>query len=426
MEENNVVVVSAVRTPFGKFGGTLKDIPSIDLGAMVIREHNQAPMPTVPNRPLSLVSQVLTRNSIRLIWQDASSDETGFEVWQSLNNVNYQRIAQLPAGTTTFTNTGLAGSTQYFYKVRAVNLVGPSEYSNETNATTFDFSVSVNYAAVFGNAAGWNNYPAFMNTGFVANNLVDDTGQNTGISMRIVKEFTGENNFGVNTGNNSGIFPDIVMRGAYYLDPRADAVIRFENLSFLKKYNFTFFGSRGDGASLFNRNTNYIINGVTVTLNASSNSNNIVQIKDVVPDANGTITVTVATTAGSLYGYLNALVIQAVPGSGGGGGPASREAGAPIENLSSSEGGRNNLGIDVYPNPFTDRVGMILGAEMPEGFSVQVINTTGVTVYSGEFTRMPAGQELELLFGQDLPGGVYILRVVTKGGTGTNFRLVKK
>jgi len=38
MEKNEVVVVSAVRTPFGKFGGTLRDIPSIELGAMVIRE----------------------------------------------------------------------------------------------------------------------------------------------------------------------------------------------------------------------------------------------------------------------------------------------------------------------------------------------------------------------------------------------------
>ena len=36
-ERNPVVIVSAVRTPFGKFGGSLKDIPSIDLGAMVIR-----------------------------------------------------------------------------------------------------------------------------------------------------------------------------------------------------------------------------------------------------------------------------------------------------------------------------------------------------------------------------------------------------
>jgi len=38
IKENDVVVVSAVRTPFGKFGGVLRDIPSIELGAMVIRE----------------------------------------------------------------------------------------------------------------------------------------------------------------------------------------------------------------------------------------------------------------------------------------------------------------------------------------------------------------------------------------------------
>ncbi|WP_366922219.1 thiolase family protein [Metallumcola ferriviriculae] len=38
MGEKEVVIVSAVRTPFGKFGGLLKDIPSIDLGAMVIKE----------------------------------------------------------------------------------------------------------------------------------------------------------------------------------------------------------------------------------------------------------------------------------------------------------------------------------------------------------------------------------------------------
>ncbi len=35
---DDVVVVSAVRTPFGKFGGMLKDVPSIDLGVHVVRE----------------------------------------------------------------------------------------------------------------------------------------------------------------------------------------------------------------------------------------------------------------------------------------------------------------------------------------------------------------------------------------------------
>lgn len=38
MAEKEVVIVSAVRTPFSKFGGVLKDFRSIDLGALVIRE----------------------------------------------------------------------------------------------------------------------------------------------------------------------------------------------------------------------------------------------------------------------------------------------------------------------------------------------------------------------------------------------------
>ena len=38
MDLNDIVVISAVRTPMGKFGGTLKDIPAFDLGAVAIKE----------------------------------------------------------------------------------------------------------------------------------------------------------------------------------------------------------------------------------------------------------------------------------------------------------------------------------------------------------------------------------------------------
>lgn len=38
MELNDVVAISAVRTPMGKFGGSLKNIPSFDLGAISIKE----------------------------------------------------------------------------------------------------------------------------------------------------------------------------------------------------------------------------------------------------------------------------------------------------------------------------------------------------------------------------------------------------
>jgi acetyl-CoA C-acetyltransferase len=38
MNNRDAVIVSAVRTPFGRFDGVLKDIPSIDLGVMVVKE----------------------------------------------------------------------------------------------------------------------------------------------------------------------------------------------------------------------------------------------------------------------------------------------------------------------------------------------------------------------------------------------------
>ena len=36
--KNDIVIVSAVRTPFSRFDGAMRDIPSIDLGAMVMKE----------------------------------------------------------------------------------------------------------------------------------------------------------------------------------------------------------------------------------------------------------------------------------------------------------------------------------------------------------------------------------------------------
>ncbi len=38
MDYNDAVIVSAVRTPFGRFDGVLRDVPSIDLGVMVVKE----------------------------------------------------------------------------------------------------------------------------------------------------------------------------------------------------------------------------------------------------------------------------------------------------------------------------------------------------------------------------------------------------
>ncbi|MBT4264641.1 MAG: hypothetical protein HN945_25405 [Deltaproteobacteria bacterium] len=38
MENKDIVIVSACRTPFGRFCGTLKDVDYFDLGAVPIKE----------------------------------------------------------------------------------------------------------------------------------------------------------------------------------------------------------------------------------------------------------------------------------------------------------------------------------------------------------------------------------------------------
>lgn len=40
MDKNDIVMVSAVRTPFGRYGGSLKDFDYFDLGAIPMREVN--------------------------------------------------------------------------------------------------------------------------------------------------------------------------------------------------------------------------------------------------------------------------------------------------------------------------------------------------------------------------------------------------
>ena len=58
----DVVIVSAVRTAIGSFGGSLKDVPAADLGALVIKEAvNRAGI-----KP-ELVNEVVMGNVYKLV-----------------------------------------------------------------------------------------------------------------------------------------------------------------------------------------------------------------------------------------------------------------------------------------------------------------------------------------------------------------------
>jgi hypothetical protein len=95
-------------------------------------------VPTVPATPTSLLARSTSSSSVTVTWSDNSSNETGFKLERSADGVVYAEIATLGAGSTSYSNTGLAAKTNYWYRARAYNSAGNSAYSNVSGVTTPD------------------------------------------------------------------------------------------------------------------------------------------------------------------------------------------------------------------------------------------------------------------------------------------------
>jgi len=90
----------------------------------------------IPAAPSGLSATAVSTGQINLNWTDNSSNETGFKIERSTDNVNFAQITTVGSGVTSYSNTGLNVSTTYYYRVRATGTAGDSAYSNTANATT--------------------------------------------------------------------------------------------------------------------------------------------------------------------------------------------------------------------------------------------------------------------------------------------------
>jgi transcriptional regulator CtsR len=103
-------------------------------------EASATTLPMTPAAPSALATTAQATNAIRLAWTDNANNENGFAVERKTGaGGTYAQVASVAANATTYTNTGLAANTQYYYRVRATNASGASAYSAEANATTFPF-----------------------------------------------------------------------------------------------------------------------------------------------------------------------------------------------------------------------------------------------------------------------------------------------
>lgn len=89
-----------------------------------------------PNAPHNLFLAKLNDFTVSLLWDDVSTNETGFELWRKdEGGGTYRRIKTLPANTISTTDGGLSAFVVYYYKVRAFNNSGYSDFSNEVSTS---------------------------------------------------------------------------------------------------------------------------------------------------------------------------------------------------------------------------------------------------------------------------------------------------
>src|SRR5690606_21861258 len=120
------------------WGGSIDDVRIYDralTAAEVAALMSSSPQPLAA--PSALSAMAAGASQINLSWTDNSSNETGFEIQRSLSSGSgFTTIHTTAANATSYNNTGLNSSTTYYYRVRAVNAEGSSEYTSNASATT--------------------------------------------------------------------------------------------------------------------------------------------------------------------------------------------------------------------------------------------------------------------------------------------------
>jgi large repetitive protein len=156
--------------------------------------------------------------------------------------------------------------------------------------------------------APWNNISTT-----VTNGLLNASGISTSVGIDFLNTSWNGGDAGAVTGNNSGIYPDAVIKdyfwfGAYGAPNTVD--INLKGLQVGAKYNVTLFGSSAWTGLGNNGTTVYTINGVNKPLYVDKNNQNKVTFTAINPNAAGIIKIGLSKGSGAPYGVVNAIVLE--------------------------------------------------------------------------------------------------------------------
>ncbi|MGI5882945.1 MAG: fibronectin type III domain-containing protein [Dethiobacteria bacterium] len=88
-----------------------------------------------PAAPSGLCATVTSHSQVILTWNDNSGNETGFKIERALAGGNFGQVGTVNQNTTSYYDSGLQANRTYYYRVRAYNNSGDSDYSTVASVT---------------------------------------------------------------------------------------------------------------------------------------------------------------------------------------------------------------------------------------------------------------------------------------------------
>jgi hypothetical protein len=309
---NKTVQINGIRSDAnGKVVITMAKASGTDLGlitSLVIQAYDTTKTLLSPT-DLRIVE--VTKNALKLQWADRAFDETGYEVWRAPDAAGSQftLLKTLPAGTTSYKDSALSSNATFYYTVRAVKSGVYSTYTNVASAATYSSNVYVQLTGVFDAPSPWNPTNMTPVAGNEYDNFLNDLQAPTSTSLVVTNSFSEVNPLGMNTGNNSGRYPDNLLTYSYFVFPGVTGGIKLTGLNTGLKYNLGIIASNAGFGDL---NTRYTYNGKDFYLNASMNLGYGKLNIPVQPDSNGEISFTVAPGGSSTgtSGCINAFILS--------------------------------------------------------------------------------------------------------------------
>ena len=284
---------------------------------MVINDNTVPVMPVIPDKVVDEGKTLV----VPLSANDAEGNN--YMVWTFANMPSFATFVDSGNGKGSLTfKPGYAASGTYSMTAYADDGNGAwasRKFKIIVNEVDPNESMRINFKTYSGNVPTWNDVDLYATAPFNKPSLITVKGQITPIGVTALNTHYGGTAAGVQTGNNSGVYPDAVLKdymewGTYNYGSTDTMRLRFYGLDTARRYNFVFFGSSTVNCCGVNSNsvTTYRINNEVATVRFYLNSTETDTIYQVKPNISGQIDITMIGDANTAQGgVLNTLVVDA-------------------------------------------------------------------------------------------------------------------